>query len=74
MTAIKLNTICENFYHWEKNTPDNIFLRQPYGSTWKEYSYKEAGIQIRKMAAAIKCLNLPEKSNIGMVSKIVPIG
>ncbi|MES2795548.1 MAG: AMP-binding protein [Bacteroidota bacterium] len=69
MTAIKLNTICENFYHWEKNTPDNIFLRQPYGSTWKDYSYKEAGIQIRKMVAAIKDLNLPEKSNIGMVSK-----
>lgn len=69
MSTIKLATICENFYHWEKNTPDNLFLCQPYGDTWKEYTYKEAGLQIRKMVSAIKAQNLPPKSNIGLVSK-----
>jgi long-chain acyl-CoA synthetase len=69
MSAIKLATICENFYHWEKNTPENIFLKQPYGDTWKEYTYKQAAVQIRKMVAALKALNLPPKSNIGLVSK-----
>jgi long-chain acyl-CoA synthetase len=69
MSAIKLGTICENFYHWEKNTPDAIFLSQPYGDTDKTYSYKEAGIQARKMAAALRALNLPPQSNIGLISK-----
>lgn len=69
MASIKLATICENFYHWEQNTPDNIFLKQPYGETWKDYSYQKAGIEIRKMVAALKAENLPPKSNIGLISK-----
>jgi long-chain acyl-CoA synthetase len=69
MGTIKLGTICENFYHWEQNTPDNIFFCQPFGENWKKYTYKEAGQIIRKTVAAIKALNMPPKSNIGMVSK-----
>jgi long-chain acyl-CoA synthetase len=69
MSAIKLGTILENFYYWEKNTPDSIFLSQPYGDENKTISYREAGIQTRKMAAALRALNLPPQSNIGLVSK-----
>ena len=69
MATIKLDTICENFYHWEKNTPENIFFHQPFSGNWKTHTYREAGQIIRKMVAAIKDLNLPPKSNIGLVSK-----
>lgn len=69
MSKLRFNSICENFYNWEKNTPNTIFLKQPYGDSWKDYTYGEAGIEIRKMVSALKALNLPPHSNIGMISK-----
>ena len=29
------------FLEWEKKTPNQVFLRQPKGKTWKEITYKE---------------------------------
>lgn len=62
-------SLVENFYHWETNTPDNIYLSQPLGDEYKHYSFKETGNQARRMATALKAMNLPEKSHIGIVSK-----
>ncbi len=66
---IEFKTPVENFHYWEINTPDNIYLSQPLGEDRKEYSFKEVGNQVRRMAAALKAMNLPEKSHIGIVSK-----
>ena len=38
------------FFHWEKNKPYQIFLRQPKGNDWTTYTYKEVGDQARKLA------------------------
>ncbi len=62
-------TLIECFYHLEKNAADDIFLRQPFGSQWEEYSYKEAGIMARKLASYINSLGLKPKSHIGLISK-----
>ena len=59
----------ENFYHWEANTPNNIYLSQPVGDEYIDFTFKETGNQARRMAAALKAMNLPEKSHIGIVSK-----
>jgi long-chain acyl-CoA synthetase len=59
----------EMFYKWEKTIPDNIYLSQPIDDEWNDYSYKKTGEEIRKMAAALKALNLPPKSNIAILSK-----
>ncbi len=59
----------EMFYHWESTKPNEMYLRQPIDGQWKEWTYKEAGQEIRKMAAYLKSLNLPEKSNIALISK-----
>ncbi|MDX2305871.1 MAG: AMP-binding protein [Microscillaceae bacterium] len=67
--ASKLPTLIEHFYRWEKETPQRTFLRQPIGSTWKEFSWAEVGNQARRMTAALKALQLPPKSHIGIVSK-----
>lgn len=56
-------------YQWEKEIPNKVFLRQPKGDSWEEITWKDAANQVRRMAAALKALNLPEKSNIGIVSK-----
>ena len=61
-------TTLEHFYTWEQTTPDKIYLRQPYGDTFKDYTWKEVGNQARKMAAYLK-ETLPPKSHVGISSK-----
>lgn len=57
------------FTHWEKTTPENIFLRQPINRLIKEYSYKRAGSEVRRIAAALKELDIPAQSQIAIISK-----
>jgi long-chain acyl-CoA synthetase len=57
------------FYYWESKTPDNIFLRQPINDVWKTWTYRQAGDEIRRLASALKALDIPPKSNISILSK-----
>ena len=57
------------FYHWEKNTPDLVFLRQPIHGEWKDFTFAAAGQEIRKIAAGLKAMNLPPQSKIALLSK-----
>ena len=57
------------FYHWESTTPDKVFLRQPIDGVWHTWTWQEAGMEIRKMAAALQAIRLPLHSHIGLVSK-----
>lgn len=59
----------ERFCYWEKKSPHEPFLRQPVNGKWKIYTYQEAGIEIRKIANALKALNLAPQSNIAILSK-----
>jgi long-chain acyl-CoA synthetase len=63
-----LKSMIEKFYHWEKTIPNKVFLRQPYGNTWKEYTFAQAGEQARKLATWLR-QNFEPKSHIGIVSK-----
>lgn len=57
------------FLKWEKNIPDRLFLKQPLNGQVKERSYKSSGEEIRRIAAGLKSLHLPEKSKIAILSK-----
>ena len=57
------------FLKWEKQKPSAPFLNQPISGGKKTWTYQEAGIEIRKMAFAIKALGYPDKSNIAIWSK-----
>ncbi len=59
----------DKFYHWETTTPDSPFLMQPIESKWHEYSFANAGKEIRAIAYALRQLNLPEGSTIAILSK-----
>lgn len=59
----------EMLYKWEKETPDNVFLRQPINDKWHEWTWKQTGQEVRKMAGALKAMNLPPGSNIALISK-----
>ena len=57
------------FYELENRLKDKIFLRQPFGDSWEEYSYGKVGTQARKLAAGLKSLGLRENAHIGLISK-----
>lgn len=69
MTISPDKTILDYFYHWEAVKADEVYLRQPFGDTFRDYTWRETGEQVRKVAAYLKAQNLPPKSNIGLVSK-----
>ncbi len=62
-------TPLDQFYKWERETPDHIFLRQPIQGQWHTYTYGQAGQEIRKVVAGLKAMNLPPQSKIALLSK-----
>ena len=67
MSQLELETTLRAFYRWEKERANDIFLRQPYGKDWKEYSWQDVGQQVRKMATYLKD-KLPAKSKVAILS------
>lgn len=67
--SAQLKTPLAMFYQWENQTPDKLFLRQPFEGRGHDFTWKEAGEEIRKLAKVIQQQNLPQKSNISLVSK-----
>lgn len=65
----QVDTLIGCFYKWEKSQPAKIFLRQPIGDTFVDFTWSEAGRQARILATYLNSIGLPPKSNIGLVSK-----
>lgn len=66
---ISFNSPLEAFLHWEAKTPDRIFLKQPVNSKLHTYTFKQAGVEVRKIANAIKDYKIPRRSHIALLSK-----
>lgn len=64
-----LKTLVQYFYDWEQLQPYKVFLRQPVGDQFIDLTWGEVGRQVRCMATYLHALNLPPKSNIGLISK-----
>ncbi len=64
-----VKSIIEHFYHWEKTTPNNVFLRQPKGDKWHTLTYAQAGQEARKMTTALAAKGLQQGDHIGILSK-----
>jgi long-chain acyl-CoA synthetase len=64
-----MNNLLEYFLHWEKTTPQSVFLRQPKGDEWKTWTWLQAGDEIRKVAEYLRQLNLPAHSHVALLSK-----
>ncbi|MDB5974479.1 MAG: AMP-binding acetyl-CoA synthetase [Nevskia sp.] len=63
-------TLLGCFQHWEKINPQRTYLTQPYpDGRVLDYSWAEVGDQARRMAAHLKSLELPPKSNIALLGK-----
>jgi long-subunit acyl-CoA synthetase (AMP-forming) len=64
-----METHLHYFYKWEKEKPEAVFLRQPFGDSWKEITYGEAGREARKMAAALFKKGFKKGDHVGIFSK-----
>ena len=62
----------EYFLHWEKQVPDDLVFRQATGNGWTTWSFRQAGEEIRRVAAFLRSLNLPPHSHIAILSKNCP--
>lgn len=57
-------------YYWANNTPDNIYLTQPYpDGQLEDITWKQAADQVSRMAAYLNGLDLPKRSNIAILGK-----
>lgn len=65
----KAKSFLEIFYLREELHPDKVFLRQPKDSEWTEFTWKEVGIQARKLLTVLRDLGLKEGDHIGIISK-----
>jgi len=59
----------EMLYKWEQEKPNEIYLSQPINGTWHNWTWKEFGIEVRKMANYLKSLDLPKDSKVALLSK-----
>ena len=66
---MSLKSPLEMLYKWESETPNKVYLRQPIDGVYKEWTWKETAIEVRKMAAVLKSMDLESKSKIGIISK-----
>lgn len=55
--------------HWERTSPEKIYLKQPIDDVWHSWTWKQTASEVRQLAAAMKSLDLPEHSHIAVISK-----
>ncbi|MGB5695020.1 MAG: AMP-binding protein [Polyangiales bacterium] len=62
--------VLDDAYHWEKTTPNRLWMTQPTGNGQVEtYTWAQGMDQVRRMAAHLKSLDLEPGSHIGLISK-----
>lgn len=60
----------ERLYFWERARPSDVYMTQPMGNeTNMDYTWQRTADEVRRMAAYLKSLGLPEGSKIGILSK-----
>jgi len=62
-------SILSYFYRWEKEKASEVYLRQPKGDTWKEFTWHEVGQQARRMVSALRAMGYEKGDHIGIYSK-----
>jgi long-chain acyl-CoA synthetase len=61
-----VKTPLEMFYHWERKTPNKVFLRQPKALQWSEYTWQQIGDRARRVAAFLRAKDYPAGSRIAL--------
>jgi long-chain acyl-CoA synthetase len=69
-SALPETLALQRLYKWEKTSPDKVVFTQPMGGgVVKEYTWKQATDEVRRMAAHLKSLNFEPGTRIAMLAK-----
>ena len=55
----------EMFYHWEQQTPDKVYLRQPVNLAWQEFTWREVA-ELEKLLAEVNA-EVPSYERVGQI-------
>lgn len=59
----------DNFLHWAKYTPKNLYLRQPIADYYIDYSFERAASEVKKIAQFIQNNLQDGPRHVGIMSK-----
>ena len=62
-------TLVDKLYELQSTQPNDIFLRQPYGDIWKEFSYHEVINEALQIVTGMKLAGLQKGDKVGIYSK-----
>lgn len=66
---LHLENIIERFLHFEKNTPNNLFLSEPVNGTYQTFTWLEAGNEIKRMVTALQKMGFDKGDKISILGK-----
>lgn len=59
----------EMLYHWERQSPDRIYLRQTINRQYEDYSWARVADEARRITAALRALGLVPGDKVALLSK-----
>lgn len=59
----------EMLYHWEKESPNRVYLRQPINGQWHEFTWSQVADKARRLTKALYDLGLQRGDRIAILSK-----
>jgi len=62
-------TLVDKFYEAHANIPNEVFLKQPYGDLWKEFTYDDVMKEALRLVSGMKSMGLKKGDKIGIYSK-----
>ena len=65
----KYPTLVDKIYELRSKLPDDVFLRQPEGDLWHEYTYDEVVTEALRLVTAMKATGLQKGDKVGIYSK-----
>jgi long-chain acyl-CoA synthetase len=69
-SALPETLALQRLYQWEKSAPDKTVFTQPMGGgVVKEWTWKQAADEVRRMAAYLKSLNFEPGTKIALLAK-----
>jgi long-chain acyl-CoA synthetase len=69
-SALPETLALQRLYQWERSTPDKVVFTQPMGGgVVKDYTWKQAVDEVRRMAAHLKSLNYEPGTRIALLAK-----
>ncbi len=69
MTPTHCPTLIDKFCEFERSRASQLFLAEPVNGVYREFTWQQAGKEIRSMAAALQGMGLGKNDKVALLSK-----